>query len=185
MPQQAGGFLIKCFLLIHCQKIDVQSYFIVAKHVFRIGFSLWKTLDTQLNLDWDSADNKKLCTLHLPSKLDTSSFPVTMAKPHKRKCQNYSCMTTSPLTMVWWNVTDWSWTFNKKIYGLWLLWEIFKNYIKQNIIMTVLRKKIHINLTFLTFADWQKRGYSRKNPSSGWVGSGVEDILFWRKSLKF
>ena len=51
----------KYFLSVHCQKIDVQSYFIVAKHVFLIGFFLTirKALDTQLNLGWDSANNKQ------------------------------------------------------------------------------------------------------------------------------
>ena len=32
------------------------------------------------------------------------------------------------------------WVFNKKKYGIWVLWGILKEYIKQNIIMAMLRK---------------------------------------------
>ena len=44
--------------------------------------------------------------------------------------------------------TEWS---RGKNYGFWVLWGIFKEYLKQNIIMPVLRKQILIQLSF---ADW-------------------------------
>ena len=44
--------------------------------------------------------------------------------------------------------TEWS---RGKNYGFWVLWRIFKEYLKQNIIMAVLRKQILIQLSF---ADW-------------------------------
>ena len=44
--------------------------------------------------------------------------------------------------------TEWS---TRKIYEFWVLWGIFKEYIKQNIIMAVSTKA---NLIQLPFADW-------------------------------
>ena len=45
-------------------------------------------------------------------------------------------------------------------YGSWVLWGIFKEYIKQNIIMAVLRKVILIQLSFV---DWQKIKCKRRS----------------------
>ena len=56
-----------------------------------------------------------------------------------------------------WNVNfeemDGYWACNRKDDGFWLLWGIFKEYIKQNVIIAVLKKAITIQLSF---ADWLK-----------------------------
>ena len=50
----------------------------------------------------------KLCTLYLSPKPDTAPFPVTVVKLHKKKCQSYFRVITSPLTTVWSTVTEMS-----------------------------------------------------------------------------
>ena len=79
--------------------------------------------------------------MYLSSKPDTSPSPVAIVKSHGNKCQKYFCV-TSYLTIRW-NVAWWDARAKRnqeKHDEFWLLWGIFKDYIKQNIIMAVLRK---------------------------------------------
>ena len=83
---------IKYFLLAHCQTSDVQSCFTVTRHSFLIGFPI--TISNIYILSWIQIEFlktiNKLSTLHLPSKPDTSPFPIKMVtKLHVKKSQNY------------------------------------------------------------------------------------------------
>ena len=84
----------------------------------------------------------------------TSLSPVTMVKPHKKKCQNCFRLTTSDHFTTHWNSTysmvkcfrninfaeiDTELSTEQKV-GFWLLKEIFQEYIKQNFIIAVLTK---------------------------------------------
>ena len=76
--------------------------------------------------------------------------PVTMVKSLLGNQMSKLFFQNITATAVWWNVamacrmvnfgemnTEWS---TGKNYGFWVMWGIFKEYIKQNIIMAVLRK---------------------------------------------
>ena len=69
-------------------------------------------------------------------KPDTIPFPVTMVKSHGKKYKNNFRVTHNSS-----KCTEEKLQFNQeKNDGFWLLWETFNEYIKQNIIMTVLKK---------------------------------------------
>ena len=97
VPQQASSFIIKCyfgisnitackkkscFLLVHCQTIDVQSCFTVPRHAFLIGFSI--TISELWIPNWVLVEFletiSKLCTLYLPySSNDNFLSPVLVS----------------------------------------------------------------------------------------------------------
>ena len=85
-------------------------WFIVSRYSFLIGFTIKISKSWMLN--WFLVEGpetiKKFCTLHFLSKPDTCASPVTIVKPHKKKCQIYFRVTTSPLIAVSWNVTEMS-----------------------------------------------------------------------------
>ena len=75
-----------------------------------------------------------------------------MVKSHEKKCQHYISMTMI-ITMQWnlnFEKMDTA-PYTGKYYGFWLLWGIFKEYIKQNIVTAVLRKA---NAHSVYIADW-------------------------------
>ena len=99
--------------MAHCQTwcrcpIDVQSCFTVSRHALLIGspikifnlFNLFKVVNLETI--------NKLCPLYFSEKPDKSLSYVTMEKLHLKKCKNHFCVTTSPLTTLWWNVTEMS-----------------------------------------------------------------------------
>ena len=93
----------KCFELVNCQAIDVQSCFTVPRHAFLIGFSITITKPWIIScISVESLETiNKLCTLYLSSKPDASLSHVTIVKLHEKKCLNYFRVTTSPLNTVW------------------------------------------------------------------------------------
>ena len=103
----------KCFLLAHCQTwcrcpIDVQSWFTVSRHALLIDspikiFNLFNFFKV-VNLETIN----KLCPLYFSEKPEKSLSHVTMIKLHLKKCKNHFCVTTSPLTTLWWNATEMS-----------------------------------------------------------------------------
>ena len=139
------------------QAIDVHPYFTMPSYAFLISFSITINKPEILNRIWAGS-------LEMTNKIMYFAFPypVIMVKSHEKKCRKYffKIITT---TTVWWNVAEmwilkkWiKWILSvqqKKNYGFWSLWGIFKEWDKQNIIMSVLRKQIFIQLPF---ADWWK-----------------------------
>ena len=94
-----------------------------------------------MGLAWGTGNNTKtMYFVFLSSKPNTSLSPVAIVISYGKKCQNYFCV-TSYLTIRQ-NIARWD-TSEERNQGkddrFWLLWGIFK-YIKQNIIMVVLRK---------------------------------------------
>ena len=99
-----------------------------------------------MNLGRDPGNDKKLRTLYLPSKLDKCLCSLTMVK---EKSKLFSC--DYGHYTLWWNVAKMkryidlyeeinTEPLTGKNDRFWLLWETFKEYIKQNVIMAVLRK---------------------------------------------
>ena len=92
-----------------------------------------------MNLGWESGKDKQTMQFAFPSS-------ATMVKSHEKKCQNYFHVTT--ITMNDMVKCQWNMNFEEidnefsagKNDGLWLLWGISKEYIKQNIIMAMLRR---------------------------------------------
>ena len=64
---------------------------------------------------------------------------MTMVKSHEKKLFSYDGVASemSPKSEFW---KDGYCPYTEKNDGVWLLWGIFKEYLKQNIIMAVLRK---------------------------------------------
>ena len=84
---------------------------------------------------------KKLRTFYLPLKPDTCPSSVTTVKSHENKCQNYFCVTTINMVKCHQNVNFDTEPSTGKNDWFWLLWGIFKECIKPNTILAVLRKE--------------------------------------------
>ena len=100
----------------------------------------FKRINVQLSLESLELINT-LCNLYLLSKPDTNPSSMSIVLSHGKKCQNYFCV-TSYLALRR-NVARWDIVEERneeKDDRFWLLSGIFRDYIKQSIIMAVLRK---------------------------------------------
>ena len=83
--------------------------------------------------------------MYLSSKLETCPSPVTIVKSHKKTCKNY--FPVNSITTISRNVAkcefwgDWYWAFNRKKWLIFITVRTFKEYIKQNIDMIVLKRE--------------------------------------------
>ena len=80
----------KCFLLVYCQEINIQSCFTVLRHAFFIGFPIGSSKPWILNgiLVKSLEIINKLCPWYLSLKPNISPSSVTMVKSKSHKKRN-------------------------------------------------------------------------------------------------
>ena len=86
-----------CPIMFHCVKTRA-SYWLSHKN-----FQPFQPFQSR-----KFGNDNKLCPLYFSEKPDKSLSHVTMIKLHLKRCKNHFCVTTSPLTTLWWNATEMS-----------------------------------------------------------------------------